>query len=76
MFTPVILSTCAPIVISGRRDEAGQALAAELRGLGVPADFQRTDVRIEDEIRDLIEKTIKRSRQSSSPSAASHMSLP
>jgi NADP-dependent 3-hydroxy acid dehydrogenase YdfG len=66
MSNPVTLNTCAPIVISGRRDEAGQALAAELRSLGVKADFQRADVRIEDEIRDLIEKTIKHSRRLSS----------
>jgi hypothetical protein len=32
----------ARIVVSGRRDEAGQALAAELRGLGAEVEFVRT----------------------------------
>src|SRR5204863_7764077 len=37
------------IVVSGRREEAGQALAAELRGLGAEAEFVRADVRHEDD---------------------------
>src|ERR1700704_3369325 len=32
------------IVVSGRREEAGQALAAELRGLGAEAEFVRAVV--------------------------------
>jgi NAD(P)-dependent dehydrogenase (short-subunit alcohol dehydrogenase family) len=48
------------IVISGRREEAGQALAAELRALGVEAEFLRADVRFEAEIRGVIEQTVER----------------
>ncbi len=50
----------ARIVVSGRRDEAGHALTLELRSLGVEAEFIRADVRHEDEVRDLIDKTIAR----------------
>ena len=50
----------ARIVVSGRRDEAGLALAAELRVLGVGAEFVHADVRREDEVRDLVEQTIAR----------------
>jgi NAD(P)-dependent dehydrogenase (short-subunit alcohol dehydrogenase family) len=46
----------ARIVVSGRRDEAGNALTQELRSLGVEAEFIRADVRHEDEVRDLIDK--------------------
>ena len=34
----------ARIVIAARRDEAGQKLAAELREIGVEAEYWRTDV--------------------------------
>src|SRR6267143_1515052 len=34
----------ASIVVSGRRDEAGRALAAELGEIGVRAEFIRADV--------------------------------
>ena len=50
----------ARIVVSGRRDEAGHALIQELRSLGVEAEFIRTDVRHEDEVRNLIDKTMAR----------------
>ena len=50
----------ANIVVSGRRDEAGQALAAELRSLGAKAEYLRADVRIEAEVRNLVEQTIER----------------
>ena len=50
----------ARIVVSGRRDEAGRALAAELRVLGVEAEFVHADVRREDEVRNLVEQTIAR----------------
>jgi NAD(P)-dependent dehydrogenase (short-subunit alcohol dehydrogenase family) len=50
----------ARIVVSGRRDEAGQALAAELRQLGAEAEFIRTDVRRDDELRDLVDQTVAR----------------
>jgi NAD(P)-dependent dehydrogenase (short-subunit alcohol dehydrogenase family) len=48
----------ARIVIGGRRDEAGQNLAAELRTLGAEAaEYWRTDVRHEEDVRDLVNKT-------------------
>lgn len=50
----------ARLVVSGRRDEAGHALAAELRGLGVEAEFIRADVRHEADVRALIEQTVAR----------------
>jgi NAD(P)-dependent dehydrogenase (short-subunit alcohol dehydrogenase family) len=50
----------ARIVVSGRRDEAGHALTQELRSLGVEAEFIRADVRRENEVRDLIDKTVAR----------------
>src|SRR5260370_35046478 len=50
----------ANIVISGRRDEAGEALAAELRTLGVEAEFVRADVRREEEGRFLVDRTVGR----------------
>ena len=40
----------ARIVISGRRDEAGQKLVAELREIGVEAEYWRADVRHEDDV--------------------------
>jgi NAD(P)-dependent dehydrogenase (short-subunit alcohol dehydrogenase family) len=48
------------IAVSGRREEAGQALAAELRALGADAEFIRADVRFEAEVRSLVDQTVKR----------------
>ena len=49
------------LVVSGRRDEAGQALAAELRALGAKAEFIRADVRHDEvECRALVEQTLAR----------------
>jgi len=39
------------IVVSGRKDEAGQALAAELKELGSEAIFIRADVRHEADVK-------------------------
>src|SRR5580698_10932803 len=50
----------ARIVVSGRRDDAGQALVAELRGLGAEAEFVRTDVRRDDEVRNLVDQAVAR----------------
>jgi len=50
----------ARVVISGRRDEAGQKLAAELRALGAEAEFLRSDVLHEDDIRSLVDQTVAR----------------
>jgi NAD(P)-dependent dehydrogenase (short-subunit alcohol dehydrogenase family) len=48
------------VVISGRRDEAGQALAKELQSLGAEAEFINADVRKEDDVRALVDKTVAR----------------
>ena len=50
----------ARIVVSGRRDKQGQELVAELQGLGAEATFIRTDVRNEDDVRNLVDQTVKR----------------
>jgi len=50
----------ARVVISGRRDEAGQKLLAEIRALGAEAEYWRTDVRHDDDVRDLVNKTVAR----------------
>ena len=49
----------AHVVVSGRREEEGQDLAAELRALGAKAEFIRADVRAEDDVRNLVDRTIK-----------------
>jgi NAD(P)-dependent dehydrogenase (short-subunit alcohol dehydrogenase family) len=46
------------IVVSGRHEEAGQALVAELRDLGAEASFIKADVRHDDEVRDLVDHTV------------------
>jgi NAD(P)-dependent dehydrogenase (short-subunit alcohol dehydrogenase family) len=50
----------ARIAVSGRRDEVGQKLIAELREIGVEAEYLRADVRHEDDVRDLVNKTVTR----------------
>jgi NAD(P)-dependent dehydrogenase (short-subunit alcohol dehydrogenase family) len=50
----------ARIVISGRRDEEGAALASELRRVGGEAEFIRADVRDEEEVRRLVDRTVER----------------
>jgi NAD(P)-dependent dehydrogenase (short-subunit alcohol dehydrogenase family) len=50
----------ANVVVSGRREEAGAALTAELRGLGAEAEFIRADVRRESDVQGLVEKTVAR----------------
>ena len=50
----------ANLVVSGRNAEAGEALVKELRALGAEAEFVLTDVTREDDVRTLIEKTVKR----------------
>src|SRR5437667_3622399 len=48
------------IVVAGRHETAGQELAAELRALGTDVEFLRADVRQEDEVRSLIDRTVAR----------------
>jgi NAD(P)-dependent dehydrogenase (short-subunit alcohol dehydrogenase family) len=50
----------ANVVVSGRRDDAGAALVAELRALGAQAEFIRADVRHEDDVRKLVDQTVAR----------------
>ena len=50
----------ARLVVAGRREDAGQQLTAELRGLGAEAEFIRADVRHEGEVRDLVDRTVAR----------------
>jgi hypothetical protein len=47
-------------VISGRREDAGQALEAELRSVSGQAPLVRADVRHEDDIRSLVNQTAER----------------
>ena len=48
------------IVASGRRDAEGHELVAELRKLGAEAECLRSDVRHEDDVRSLVDKTVAR----------------
>ena len=50
----------ARLVVSGRRDEAGQALVTELRAAGAEAEFVRADVRHESDVQNLVDRTISR----------------
>jgi len=56
------------VVVSGRRDKQGQELVAELQALGAEAFFVRTDVRKDDDVRDLVDQVIKRFGRLVSPS--------
>src|SRR6202041_4188521 len=48
----------AKVVVAGRRDEAGKALIKELRSLGSEAEFINADVRKDDDVRALVDKTV------------------
>jgi NAD(P)-dependent dehydrogenase (short-subunit alcohol dehydrogenase family) len=50
----------AAVVVSGRRDDVGQALATELRVLGAEAEFIRADTRHESDVQNLVDKTVAR----------------
>lgn len=50
----------ARLVVSGRRDEEGKKLVSELRALGAEAEFVRSDVRHDDDVRNLVDKTVAR----------------
>ncbi len=50
----------ARLVVSGRNEAEGKALAAELRGLGTQAEFVVADVRHEQDISNLVERAIAR----------------
>ena len=48
------------VVVSGRKEDAGEALVTELRKLGAEAEFVRADVRKEDDVRRLVDRTVER----------------
>ena len=48
------------MVVAGRRDDAGKALVKELRSLGSEAEFINADVRKDDDVRALVDKTVAR----------------
>src|ERR1700729_2404746 len=50
----------ARVVVSGRRDDAGEAPATELRATGAEAEFIRADVRHESDVQNLVDKTVAR----------------
>ena len=50
----------ACVVVSGRREETGQALVTDLRALKTEAEFVRTDVRLDEDMCALVDHTIKR----------------
>lgn len=53
-------ATGARLVVSGRHDDAGKALADELRAMGTEAEFVRADVRHEDDVRALVDRAVAR----------------
>ena len=50
----------ANVVVAGRRDDAGKALVKELRSFGSEAEFINADVRKEEDVRALVDKTVAR----------------
>lgn len=50
----------AKVAVAGRRDEAGKELVGELRSLGADAEFIKADVRKEDDVRAMVDKTVAR----------------
>jgi NAD(P)-dependent dehydrogenase (short-subunit alcohol dehydrogenase family) len=50
----------ATVVVAGRRDEAGRALAEELNALSGSGAYIRADVRHEDDVRSLLDQIVER----------------
>ena len=48
------------VVVSGRKPDAGEALVRELRSFGAEAEFVQADVRKEDDVRRLVDRTVQR----------------
>src|SRR6202051_3321838 len=49
----------ATVVVSARRDEAGKALAEDVRSFGSEAEYINADVRKEEDVRALMDRTIE-----------------
>src|ERR1700722_4180062 len=50
----------ARLIVSGRREAEGKALEAELRRLGAETEFLVADVRHEEDVSNLVERTVER----------------
>jgi NAD(P)-dependent dehydrogenase (short-subunit alcohol dehydrogenase family) len=50
----------ARLTVSGRKDDVGQELIAELRALGADAQYLRADVRKDADVRELVDQVVKR----------------
>jgi NAD(P)-dependent dehydrogenase (short-subunit alcohol dehydrogenase family) len=50
----------AKLVVAGRHEDKGKELVAELQSLGSEAEFVLTDVRHDDEVRALVDRTVER----------------
>src|ERR1700761_7806161 len=50
----------ARVIVSGRNDAKGDELVRELRGMGAEAEFIKADVRREDEVEKLVNRTVER----------------
>ncbi|MDX6255440.1 MAG: hypothetical protein QOJ11_1774 [Frankiales bacterium] len=50
----------ANVVVTGRRDQAGNALVEELRAFGSRAEFINADVRKDDDVRAMVDETVAR----------------
>jgi NAD(P)-dependent dehydrogenase (short-subunit alcohol dehydrogenase family) len=50
----------ARVVVSGRHEKEGQELVGELKGLGAEAVFVRSDVRKDEDVRNLVDQAVKR----------------
>jgi NAD(P)-dependent dehydrogenase (short-subunit alcohol dehydrogenase family) len=48
------------VVVSGRHDDEGLKLATELRKLSTEAEFVRSDVQHEEEVKNLVDQTVAR----------------
>ena len=52
--------TGARLIVSGRRDEAGAKLVKDLRESGAEAEYVRADVRLEEDVHNLVDQTVAR----------------
>ncbi|MFI9275280.1 SDR family NAD(P)-dependent oxidoreductase [Kitasatospora sp. NPDC052896] len=50
----------ANLVVSGRHEDVGEQLARELSDLGAPAEFVRADVRLDADVKDLVDRAVAR----------------